>query len=80
MSTTFVPVPGAGGDSFYWHLVAPRLRAAGHEALTPTSRLLSLELVQRLARERIGVDAEIADSGRLPALSVPDRLARQLRI
>jgi pimeloyl-ACP methyl ester carboxylesterase len=28
-------VPGAGGDSWYWHLVAPRLRARGHEALTP---------------------------------------------
>ena len=32
---TYVLVPGAGGDSWYWHLVAPRLRARGHEALTP---------------------------------------------
>jgi pimeloyl-ACP methyl ester carboxylesterase len=32
---TFVLLPGAGGDSWYWHLVAPRLRALGHEVLTP---------------------------------------------
>jgi pimeloyl-ACP methyl ester carboxylesterase len=32
---TYVLLPGAGGDSFYWHLVAPRLRARGHEVLTP---------------------------------------------
>jgi pimeloyl-ACP methyl ester carboxylesterase len=35
MSAPYVLVPGAGGDSFYWHLVAPRLRDAGHEVLTP---------------------------------------------
>lgn len=29
----FVLVPGAGGRAWYWHLVAPRLRARGHEAL-----------------------------------------------
>jgi hypothetical protein len=28
-------LPGAGGDSWYWHLVAPRLRDLGHEVLTP---------------------------------------------
>ena len=26
-------LPGAGGDAWYWHLVAPRLRAEGHEVL-----------------------------------------------
>jgi pimeloyl-ACP methyl ester carboxylesterase len=35
MTTTYVLVPGAGGDSFYWHLVARQLRGAGHEVLTP---------------------------------------------
>ena len=30
---TFVLVPGAGGMSWYWHRVAPLLRAAGHEAI-----------------------------------------------
>src|SRR6185312_3729275 len=31
--TTFVLVPGAGGDAWYWHRVAPLLEAAGHEVL-----------------------------------------------
>jgi pimeloyl-ACP methyl ester carboxylesterase len=29
----FVLLPGAGGDAWYWHLVEPRLRALGHEAV-----------------------------------------------
>lgn len=29
----FVLVPGAGGRAWYWHLVAPRLREHGHEAV-----------------------------------------------
>jgi pimeloyl-ACP methyl ester carboxylesterase len=33
--STFVLLPGAGGDSWYWHLVAPRLRDRGHEVLAP---------------------------------------------
>jgi pimeloyl-ACP methyl ester carboxylesterase len=32
---TYVLIPGAGGDSHYWHLVAPRLRAQGHEVVAP---------------------------------------------
>ena len=32
-TSTFILVPGAGGDAFYWHLVAPLLRDAGHEAV-----------------------------------------------
>jgi len=35
MTQTYVLVPGAGGDSFYWHLVVPLLREAGHEVLAP---------------------------------------------
>jgi pimeloyl-ACP methyl ester carboxylesterase len=31
--TTFVLIPGAGGDAWYWHRVTPLLRAAGHEAI-----------------------------------------------
>jgi pimeloyl-ACP methyl ester carboxylesterase len=31
----YVLLPGAGGDPWYWHLVAPELRARGHEVLTP---------------------------------------------
>jgi pimeloyl-ACP methyl ester carboxylesterase len=31
--TAFVLIPGAGGSAWYWHLVAPHLRAAGHEVI-----------------------------------------------
>jgi pimeloyl-ACP methyl ester carboxylesterase len=34
-TTTYVLLPGAGGDAWYWHMVAPELRARGHEVLTP---------------------------------------------
>jgi pimeloyl-ACP methyl ester carboxylesterase len=30
---TFVLIPGAGGAAWYWHLVNPLLRKAGHEAV-----------------------------------------------
>ena len=30
---TFILVPGAGGDSWYWHRVMPLLTAAGHQAM-----------------------------------------------
>jgi pimeloyl-ACP methyl ester carboxylesterase len=32
---TFVLLPGAGGESWYWHLVASRLDAAGHVVVSP---------------------------------------------
>jgi pimeloyl-ACP methyl ester carboxylesterase len=35
MNPTFILLPGAGGDSWYWNLVARRLRDRGHEVLTP---------------------------------------------
>ena len=35
MSATFVLIPGAGGEAWYWHLVAPRLRERGHEVVNP---------------------------------------------
>jgi pimeloyl-ACP methyl ester carboxylesterase len=31
--TSFVLIPGAGGSAWYWHLVVPLLREAGHEAI-----------------------------------------------
>ena len=31
--TTFVLIPGAGGQAWYWHRVVPRLRFRGHEAV-----------------------------------------------
>ena len=30
---TFVLLPGAGSDSWYWHLVTPLLKAAGHDVV-----------------------------------------------
>jgi pimeloyl-ACP methyl ester carboxylesterase len=30
---TFVLLPGAGSDSWYWHLVVPELAAAGHDVV-----------------------------------------------
>jgi pimeloyl-ACP methyl ester carboxylesterase len=31
--TTYVLIPGAGGDAWYWHLLVPELRGRGHEAV-----------------------------------------------
>ena len=33
--TTYVLIHGAASDSWYWHLVAPELRARGHEVVAP---------------------------------------------
>lgn len=33
--TTFLLLPGAGGEAWYWHLVIPRLRDRGHVVLAP---------------------------------------------
>jgi len=33
--TTYVLIPGAGGESSYWSLVAERLRASGDVAISP---------------------------------------------
>lgn len=32
---TYVLIHGAGSDSWYWHLVAPELRARGHQVVAP---------------------------------------------
>jgi pimeloyl-ACP methyl ester carboxylesterase len=32
-SVSFILIPGAGGSAWYWHLVAPKLRERGHEAV-----------------------------------------------
>jgi pimeloyl-ACP methyl ester carboxylesterase len=31
--STYVLIPGAGSDSWYWHLVVPRLEALGHDVV-----------------------------------------------
>lgn len=33
--TTIVLIPGAGGDSYYWHLVVPRLEERGWNVIAP---------------------------------------------
>ena len=33
--STYVLIPGAGSDRWYWHLVVPELTARGHEVVTP---------------------------------------------
>jgi pimeloyl-ACP methyl ester carboxylesterase len=35
LMASYVLIPGAGGDSFYWHYVVPELEAAGHRVVTP---------------------------------------------
>jgi pimeloyl-ACP methyl ester carboxylesterase len=32
---TYVLIPGAGSDSWYWHRVVPMLRARGHDVVAP---------------------------------------------
>ena len=41
-------------------------------------RFFPLEFVQRIARERLGVEPEVVNSGHLPALACPDELAALL--
>lgn len=41
-------------------------------------RFFPLDFVQRLARERLGVEPSVIDSGHLPALGHPEELAEQL--
>jgi pimeloyl-ACP methyl ester carboxylesterase len=41
-------------------------------------RLFPLEFMRRLARERLGIEADVIDSGHLPAVSRPDELVRRL--
>jgi len=41
-------------------------------------RFFPLEFVQRVARERLGVEPEVVNAGHLPALACPDELAALL--
>jgi pimeloyl-ACP methyl ester carboxylesterase len=55
-----------------WPSVPTKVLAGRHDRLFP------LDFMRRLARERLGVDVEVIDSGHLPALSRPEELAQQL--
>jgi len=55
-----------------WPDVPTRVVAGRHDRLFP------LAFVQRLARERLGVETDVIDSGHLPALARPDALVERL--
>ena len=55
-----------------WPGVPTRVIACRHDRLFP------LEFMRRLARERLGVEVDVVDSGHLPALSRPVELAQLL--
>jgi pimeloyl-ACP methyl ester carboxylesterase len=62
-TTTFVLVHGAWHGGWCWRRVAPRLRAAGHEVLTPT--LTGLGDRAHLLDPMVGLDTHIEDVVRL---------------
>jgi pimeloyl-ACP methyl ester carboxylesterase len=82
MSATYVLVPGAGGDSFYWHLVAPLLRDAGHEVLTPdlpaaddgAGLTAYADAIVAAARDRAGIVLVAQSLGAFSAPLACDRL------
>jgi pimeloyl-ACP methyl ester carboxylesterase len=55
-----------------WPDVPTRVIAGRHD------RLLPLDFMRRLSRERLGVEPDVIDSGHLPALARPRELARLL--
>jgi 2-hydroxychromene-2-carboxylate isomerase/pimeloyl-ACP methyl ester carboxylesterase len=55
-----------------WPPVPTRVIAARHDRLFP------LEFMRRLARDRLGLDVDVIDTGHLPALSRPEELAQRL--
>jgi pimeloyl-ACP methyl ester carboxylesterase len=55
-----------------WPPVPTKVIACRHDRLFP------LEFMRRLARERLNIEADVIDSGHLPALSRPDELAELL--
>ena len=57
-----------------WPDVPTRVIAGRHDRLFP------LEFMRELARDRIGVEAEVIESGHLPALAKPDDLVRLLLV
>jgi pimeloyl-ACP methyl ester carboxylesterase len=55
-----------------WPSVPTRVVACRHDRLFP------LDFMRRLARERLGVQADVIDTGHLPALSRPKELGGTL--
>jgi pimeloyl-ACP methyl ester carboxylesterase len=55
-----------------WPSIPTRVLAGRYDRLFP------LEFMRGLARERLGIAADVIDSGHLPALSRPHELAQRL--
>jgi pimeloyl-ACP methyl ester carboxylesterase len=80
--STYVLVPGAGGDASYWHLVAPLLRDRGHEVLAPdlpadddaAGLAEYADVVEAAIDGREGVVLVAQSMGALSAPIVADRL------
>jgi pimeloyl-ACP methyl ester carboxylesterase len=81
--TTFLLIPGAGGMAWYWHLVAQRLREAGHEAIAldlpgedPDAGLTTyVNLASSAARGRADLVVAAQSMGAFTAVPVCERLA-----
>ncbi|MFD8074584.1 alpha/beta fold hydrolase [Streptomyces sp. NPDC059718] len=69
--TTFVLVPGAGGGTWYWHLLVPELRRRGHAAVT-----VDLPTADDSAGLQEYADAAVAAAGdRAPLVLVAQSMA-----
>jgi hypothetical protein len=64
---TFVLIPGAGSDSWYWHLVEPELRKRGYDVVS-----------MDLPCDDDGAGLAELPGGHLPALAHPLELAEHL--
>lgn len=69
--TTFVLVPGAGGGTWYWHLLVPKLRRRGHAAVA-----VDLPTADDSAGLQEYADAAVAAAGdRAPLVLVAQSMA-----
>ena len=71
--STYVLIPGGGGDPWEWHRLVPELASASRH-----DRMFPLDFQRRVARERLAIDVEEIDGGHMLALSNPAELADRL--
>ncbi len=60
---TFVLLPGAASDSWYWHLVVPELRAAGHDVIAHSMAAFIAPLIAN----QVPVELIVLVAGMIPA-------------
>jgi pimeloyl-ACP methyl ester carboxylesterase len=83
---TFVLLPGAGSDSWYWHLVVPQLVAAGHDVVAVDLPIddenAGLEEYARVAIDAVGDRGDLVvvaqSMGAFTAPLIADRLPVEL--